>query len=228
MIFAKKSLRGLAKLFIQGERGLSSWKKLKKALKDEFSDSMNSAELHKQLDKGKIKKDEPVLAYFLAMKEIAARGEIEEEAFFQYTIDVIDDQSVNKSMLYGARNKKDFKEKLKIYEKIRTKSAATNKSSNLSTVKKIMKSKEEVRCFNCGELGHKSTTCENKNKGNKCFRCNEFGHKSFDCKKEKPKKIKEDINGDTKKIKAVNSLNAPKGMYKTIEIKRAKFISRHW
>lgn len=44
---------------------------------------MNSAELHRQLNKRKIKKDELVLAYFLAMKEIAARGEIEKEALFQ-------------------------------------------------------------------------------------------------------------------------------------------------
>lgn len=81
------------------------------------------------------------------------------------TIDDINDQSV--SILYGARNKKDFKEKLKIYEKIRTKSAATSKSLNSPTVEKIMKLKEEVRCFNCDELSHKSRTCKNKNKSNK-------------------------------------------------------------
>lgn len=84
MVFAKKSLRGLAKLFIQGERGLNTWKKLKKALKDEFSDKINSAELHRQMDKRKIKKDDLVQTYFLTMREIAARREIEEEALFQY------------------------------------------------------------------------------------------------------------------------------------------------
>lgn len=82
MIFAKKSLRGLVKLYIQGERGLTTWKKLKKALLDEFSDKVNSAELHRLMDKRKIKKDESMQAYLLAMKEIAARGEIEEEALF--------------------------------------------------------------------------------------------------------------------------------------------------
>lgn len=69
MVFAKKSLRGLAKLFIQGERGLNTWKKLKKALKDEFSDKINSAELHRQMDKRKIKKDDSVQTYFLTMRE---------------------------------------------------------------------------------------------------------------------------------------------------------------
>lgn len=91
---------------------------------------MNSAELHRQLDKRKIKKDESVRMYFLAMREIATRGEIEEEALFQYVIDGIDDQSMNKGILYGARNMQEFKEKLKIYEK------STDKSSNPATIKK--------------------------------------------------------------------------------------------
>ena len=156
------------------------------------------------------------------MKEIAARGDIEEEALFQYVIDGLDDQSMNKSVLYGARNVKDFKEKLKIYEKLKTKNANVNKSSN-PTSKKITKPKEEIRCFNCGDLGHKSTMCDNKSKGAKCFRCNEFGHKSIDCKKEKPKKTKTDIQEDTSKTELVHSLNAPKGMYKIIEIRGEKF-----
>jgi len=121
MIFAKRLLRELIKLFIQGERGLNMWKKLKKALQDEFSDKLNSAELHRQMEKRKIKKDKSVRAYFLAMREMAARGEIEEEALFQYVIDDIDDQPMNKGVLYGAKNTKEFKEKLKAYEKMRTK-----------------------------------------------------------------------------------------------------------
>ncbi|GBM62025.1 hypothetical protein AVEN_220952-1 [Araneus ventricosus] len=40
-----------------------------------------------------------------------------------------------------------------------------------------------IRCFNCGALGHKSSVCENKIKGIKCFKCNKFGdHLAKDCK----------------------------------------------
>jgi len=52
------------------------------------------------------------------MKELAARGEIEDEALFQYVIDGIEKQSTSKSILYGAKNTKEFKEKLKMYEKM--------------------------------------------------------------------------------------------------------------
>lgn len=58
LVFAKKSLKGLAKLFVQGERGITTWKKLKKALKDEFGDVLHSAKLHQLLKKRKIKKNE--------------------------------------------------------------------------------------------------------------------------------------------------------------------------
>jgi len=184
LIFAKKSLTGLAKLFIQGERGVTSWKKLKEALKDEFSQKMNSAELHRLLSKRRIKKDESVQAYFLVLKEIASRGEIEDEALYQYVIDGIDDTPVNKNILYGARNTREFKEKLKIYATMKTKTPVYSKTTNTAAGKKMkVKEKEEVRCYNCGALGHRSTECESKSKGMKCFNCNEFGHKASDCKK---------------------------------------------
>lgn len=61
------------------------------------------------MNKEKIKKNESVQAYFFATKEIAARGEVEEEALFQYVIDGLDDQSMNKSILYGARNLRELK-----------------------------------------------------------------------------------------------------------------------
>ena len=80
VVFAKKSLKGTAKLFIQGESAIRTWKKLKGALEEEFSSKINSAELHDMLSKRKMKKDETVQVYFLIMKELANRGQIEIEA----------------------------------------------------------------------------------------------------------------------------------------------------
>lgn len=111
---------------------------------------------------------------------------------------------------------------MKIYEKMRAKDTNTNRSLNSATNKKKKPTKEEVRCFNCGEIGHKSTTCDSKNKGAKFFRCNEFGHKALDCKKEQSKKTKSTEEG-TGKTESVNSLSTPRGMYKIIEIKGKKF-----
>ncbi|KAL6421503.1 hypothetical protein ACFW04_011251 [Cataglyphis niger] len=120
------------------------------------------------------------------------------------------------------QGEKGLNTKLKVYEKMKTRNISINKSSSSTTNKKTI-SKEEIRCFNCGELDHRSTTCQNESKGAKCFRCNKFGHKLIDCKKEKPKKIKENNKEKIKKTELVNSLGAPKGIYKNVEIADSQY-----
>lgn len=118
VVFAKKSLKGLAKLFMQTESSVKSWNKFKTVLLEEFSTKISSAQLHKMMECRKIKKDESVYEYFLTMKELAGRGSIDNEALFEYTIDGINDDVSNKAVLFGAKSVKEFKEKLKVYEVI--------------------------------------------------------------------------------------------------------------
>lgn len=72
-------------------------------------------------------------------------------------IDDIKDDVINKSILYGAKNNKEFQEKLKIYEKMKakmlSKSKLTNASVNKMTRLKEDRSRDDVCCFNCGVLG---------------------------------------------------------------------------
>ncbi|XP_037958018.1 uncharacterized protein LOC119687677 [Teleopsis dalmanni] len=180
LVFAKKSLRGIAKLFILSERGLNSWCALKHALLNEFRTTTNSAQLHKQLSARKIKKDENVFEYFYQMKDIASRGNIEDEALIQYIIDGIRDGYVNKMILYGAKNLNEFKDKLRSYETMCEKSKQVNDFKQ-SEKKSFSTNKTEVKCYNCGEKGHLSMNCKNKNRGTKCFKCNQYGHISKNC-----------------------------------------------
>lgn len=53
LIFGKKSLTGTAKLYIQSETGITSWKKLKTALMEEFDIKIADADIHRQLSKRK-------------------------------------------------------------------------------------------------------------------------------------------------------------------------------
>ena len=64
-----------------------------------------------------MEKDESVHEYFLTMKELAGRGMIEPEALFNYTIQGINDNASNKTVLSGAKTVKEFKEKLKVHDK---------------------------------------------------------------------------------------------------------------
>lgn len=108
---------------------IRTWKELRAVLENEFADKVSSAQLHEQLAKRKLKKEETVQEYYLVMKELASRGKIEQESLIQYVIDGIQDDTNNKLMLYGAKKLEDFKERLKVYETIRRKGVEKTKNS---------------------------------------------------------------------------------------------------
>lgn len=191
LVFGSKSLKGVAKTFVRGLSATQSWKKLKTALKEEFSLKVNSADIHRMLAKRKLKKDENFQEYYLTMRELASQGNVDTEAVIQYVIDGIPDSS-NKVVLYGARNYNEFRTRFRTYEKMQERSFTGNKSnpkkemtaksarddakSSRDDQKKISKTTE--RCYNCGESGHKSNTCKFKERGKKCFKCNNFGQRT--------------------------------------------------
>lgn len=114
VVFAKKLLTGSAKMLVENEGVIKTWKKLKSVLEKEFSDKINSAELQEMLLKRKLRKDETVQEYYLVMKELASRGKIEPDALIHYVIDGIQDDTNNKMVLYGAIKLDEFKERLKV------------------------------------------------------------------------------------------------------------------
>ncbi|GBO02960.1 hypothetical protein AVEN_100212-1 [Araneus ventricosus] len=119
-IFAKRSLGGTAALFVRTEPQINSWQKLKQALIDEFSFEINSAHLHELLSKRKMRDFESAPEYFLKMKELCSSGKIEDAALMHYVIKGINDRQENKTILYGCKNLLEFKEKLKVYEVIKS------------------------------------------------------------------------------------------------------------
>ncbi|GBN63453.1 Retrovirus-related Pol polyprotein from transposon 297 [Araneus ventricosus] len=58
--------------------------------------------------------------YFLKMKELCSSGKIENAALMHYVIKGINDRQENKTILYGCKNLFEFKEKLKVYEVIKS------------------------------------------------------------------------------------------------------------
>jgi transposase InsO family protein len=191
VVFAKKSLSGLAKLFIQSERGLSTWLKLRSALLDEFSQKMNSAELHQTLSKRTMKKEESVQQYLLAMRELASRGSIEVDALIQYVVDGIPDYTNNKMSLYEAKDLKELKTKLDVYSKIKKKCVKSVSASNNKPGEPPKKSTSSsagkggmsvVRCYNCNEAGHYASSCQKpKREKGSCYTCGGTDHIRKNC-----------------------------------------------
>ncbi|GBO35953.1 Retrovirus-related Pol polyprotein from transposon 297 [Araneus ventricosus] len=119
-IFAERSLGGTAALFVGTVPQINSWQKLKQALIDEFSFEINSAHLQELLSKRKMRDSESAPEYFLKMKELCSSGKIEDAALMHYVVKGISDRQENKTILYGCRNLFEFKEKLKVYEVIKS------------------------------------------------------------------------------------------------------------
>ncbi|KAG5861788.1 hypothetical protein JTB14_037398 [Gonioctena quinquepunctata] len=177
LIFAKKSLEGLAKLFIQSEKGITN------------------AQIHKLLMARKKRREESVQEYVLIMREIGSRANIESEVLIQYIIDGIHDDTSNKLSMYGAKTFCEFKEKVKLYEQItisRTKPGQERNKEGKHMKERTIetkKDKDEKRhrktsmrlCFNCGDKGHLSNECPDKAKEQKCFVCSGYGHVSTKC-----------------------------------------------
>lgn len=230
VIYSKRLLKGDAKYFMRTIVA-TSWKDVKDNLLEEFGKKISSAEAHKLLRSTKKKSGESFREFVFKMREIGNANEIDNESVIQYIVDGIIDDQINKMMLFGIKTFEELKIKLEAYEKFKKsepkKDKKDEKSENKkSTTKNDNKkpSKDEQRCFLCGDTSHTIKSCPTKEKGIKCFRCNVFGHKASDkvCKESdierKEKDAKLDEKKDEKKVACLN--------LKTKSIKNVKLCER--
>ncbi|XP_018324920.1 uncharacterized protein LOC108736830 [Agrilus planipennis] len=152
---------------------------------------MKVNELKYELNRRKLKttgkKDELVAKLEAALLLEDAREENNDE---ENQRDVISDEESNKTVLYGARNIREFKEKLNHYETMKNNIKSWHRVEKPKIETKMNSKSDEnekksfQRCYNCGDRGHVSVKCPNKAKGTKCIKCGEFGHVSAKCKKQ--------------------------------------------
>ncbi|GFY34999.1 transposon Tf2-9 polyprotein [Trichonephila clavipes] len=120
IICVKRLLQGPAKTFIQTLHNILTYGSLKAALIEEFEDLFCSYDVHKEMQKRKLRPTESLFEYFLAMREIASKAHfhLDDQSLIMYCITGIPDSNHNKLILYACKSISEFKEKLKIYEKV--------------------------------------------------------------------------------------------------------------
>ncbi|GFV80224.1 transposon Tf2-6 polyprotein [Trichonephila clavipes] len=116
IIFVKKCFKGPAENLIRSICGITNWSQMKEHFINEFSDRINSAQLHNMLQARRLKPTETLQEYFRTMRDLAHKGAVDDSSLIDYIIDGIPDSSNNKIILYGSKTLSEFKDKLKIYE----------------------------------------------------------------------------------------------------------------
>ncbi|GFU91529.1 retrovirus-related Pol polyprotein from transposon 17.6 [Trichonephila clavipes] len=235
-----------AKTFIQTLHNILTYSSLKAALIEEFEDLFCSYDVHKEMQKRKLRPTESLFEYFLAMREIASKAyfRLDDQSLIMYCVSGIPDSNHNKLILYACKSISEFKEKLKIYEKVfmQNNSYSIDNENKRTNVKhydfptsnknmcsdnkfhnkdqfydaNVNKRDERICCGNCGLFNHTSNECYHKNKGLKCFNCNQFGHKSFQCVFKKPDVKHEVVNEVVSEV--VNDINSSSEMRKIVKI----------
>ncbi|KAL0838851.1 hypothetical protein ABMA28_016879 [Loxostege sticticalis] len=176
LLIAKRSLTGTALLWLRAERPHKSWEELKTALLKEFPDHLDVKAVHELMSSRKKQPNETCQDYMLVMKELGKRGKMPDYVAIKYIVDGIIDRETNKMMLYGVTTYGELKDKLKIYETVKSKLKLEDEKARAKPIER------QIRCYSCGELGHTSRGCPSREKGVKCFKCGDFGHIAMSCK----------------------------------------------
>lgn len=180
-VLAKKKLTGLANVSLGTVSHITGWKTLKQFLVKEFKKKENSAVIHETLRARKRKTGENVLEYFLVMREIGAKANLDMEAIITHTVNGINDNGPDKTLLYGARTMEDFREKLRIYQGLKDAKygregkqnihpgedspsscrSPRSRTSNYKFTNSRPGTSRSVVCYRCGTEGHIARDCPN-------------------------------------------------------------------
>lgn len=144
-IFARKCVDGTAKALLRTIR-TQSWQQMREELLSEFVQTMSPGTVYKSLANRRKISSESAQQYIIAMREIAAMGQVQDVDVIGYIIDGIAHDKSEYLFLAAA---KSFKELRTLLARLPTQ---YERSTTALPEKKT--NPFSSRCFNCNEVGH--------------------------------------------------------------------------
>lgn len=194
-VIAKRFLRGTAKTLMRTLR-VDTWQDIRRELQNEFGQMVTSTSIHRKLAQRRKSPNETVIQYSVAMKEIAAQGNLDEVDIIGYIVDGVARDKKERFFLPGARNFIELRDLLNRYQD--TMASCPRVATNITPVGersfggsgsgRVMATDTSTRkpppkCFNCNEVGHYAAGCgKPKRPPNSCFKCGSIDHHVGQCK----------------------------------------------
>ncbi|GFR08950.1 hypothetical protein TNCT_545991 [Trichonephila clavata] len=109
IICLKRLLQGPAKTFVQTLHDILTYTSLLNALIEEFADLFSSYDVHKEMQKRRLRPTESSFEYFLAMRELLQKHTvIDDQSTITHYISGIPNSKHNKSILYACKSIPEF------------------------------------------------------------------------------------------------------------------------
>lgn len=167
-IFVKRYLRGTAKALVSAVRAVS-WNEIKAELVGEFGVTVTAAEVHKKLSTRTKRQEESPQQFVIAMRQIAAEGDIAETDLVNYIIAGLARDKSERLFFSSATTLNDLRALLNRFR-------ITSNNNNIPYQQQLQQRnayppniqaatrdgqmrRPMMRCYNCNEFGHISASC---------------------------------------------------------------------
>lgn len=188
LLYATTRLKGAPDIWLKGE-DLSDWKTFKDKITKSFRRAVSLADVHSQLSQMTKKDDETYELFAYRVKALGKPYGVDEKSLISYVVRGLSNDPAYQALIGKSFTEYDtFVETLRECEvnlKMRRPRPSNpnkkpGKGDGKSENSDEKSTQSKIRCFNCNEHGHKSSSCT-KPKKPQCSNCKKYGHTEPEC-----------------------------------------------
>lgn len=182
-MYCKRFVSGTAKSLLRALQ-VHTWHDIRCELLAEFASAMSASAVHKMLASRRKHPGESPQQFSIAMREIAAMGQVDEIDLVSYIVDGIARDKSERLFFAGATDFNTLRILLNRYQDIVSASSApahTEPRNPFAVASTSTVSASRPRCYNCQEVGHFASSCGKVRRPAACFVCGQAGHVQAQC-----------------------------------------------